>query len=72
VDLVVENARVQQQIARKYLPDSALSPIERQIRHGNPQDEPRSPRGLTVAARPSPPPNPNYAGWDGSVEMISG
>jgi hypothetical protein len=43
----------------------------RQMSGGSPMpDQQQSPRGLTVAARPTPPPNPNYTGWDDSVGMI--
>jgi hypothetical protein len=31
-----------------------------------------SPRGIVVAARPSPPPQVGHGGWDGAVEPLNG
>jgi hypothetical protein len=32
----------------------------------------QSPRGIVIAARPSPPPQDGHGGWDGAVEPLSG
>jgi hypothetical protein len=58
--------------SKMYLPDKDLTPLERQMRYGFDQSQvPPQSRGLTVAAKPSPPPAPGYNEW-GDKEMISG
>jgi hypothetical protein len=58
--------------SKMYLPDKELTALEHKMRYGFDKSQvPSQSRGLTVAARPSPPANPGEGGWD-DAKMING